>query len=65
MMMDHWLIHCSLKSIKNKWYGKAFSVENSAQKEHVYVCRNKVYHLQEMTLTYVTRSEKSQLPHTQ
>ena len=30
--------------------GKAFSVENSAEKEHV--CRNKVYYLQEMTLAY-------------
>ena len=38
MMMDHWLIHCSLTSIKNKWYGKAFSVENSAEKEHVAIC---------------------------
>ena len=51
MMMDRWLIHCSLLCIKNKWKGKAFSVENSAEKERVY--RNEVYHLQEMTLAYI------------
>ena len=50
MTMGLWLIHCSLISIKSKWKGKAFSVENSAEKERV--CRNKVYQLQEMTLAY-------------
>ena len=48
--MDRWLIHCNLISMKNKWKGKAFPVENSVEKECV--CRNKVYHLQEMTLAY-------------
>ena len=32
MTMDRWLIHCSLLSIKNKWMGKALSVENSAER---------------------------------
>ena len=48
MTMNCGLIHCSLISIKNKWKGKVFSVENSAEKERV--CRNKVYHLRETTL---------------
>ena len=46
--MDLWLIYFGLISIKNKWKKKAFSVENSTEKEHV--CRNKINHHQEMTL---------------
>ena len=32
MTMDLWLIHCSLISITSKWKGKAFPVDNSAEK---------------------------------
>ena len=38
-------------SIKNKWKEKAFSADNSTEKEHV--CRNKVNHHQEMALQHI------------
>ena len=47
---DDGLLVDSLQCYKyqNKWKGKAFLVENLAEKKRM--CRNKVYHLQEMTL---------------
>ena len=54
MSMDLWLIYCGLISIKNNWKEKAFSIENSAEKECVF--RKKGNHHQEMTLWHIVKA---------